>query len=98
MPHNGHIEGNQLPVEQVVDMALQSSCQTIACTYTEPTIYFEYAYDIAVKATEFDIKTGKAEQWACFPPGIQALNFIRGQKDLQVYKTQNENGKISVEL
>lgn len=47
---------------------------------------------------EFDIKTGKAEQWACFPPGIQALNFIRGQKDLQVYKVQNEDGKISVEL
>jgi pyruvate formate lyase activating enzyme len=30
---------------------------TIACTYTEPTIYFEYAYDIAVKAAEQNIKT-----------------------------------------
>lgn len=47
---------------------------------------------------EFDIKTGKAEQWACFPPGIQALNFIRGQKDLQTYKVQMDAGKISVEL
>ena len=47
---------------------------------------------------EFDIKTGKAEQWACFPPGIQALNFIRGEKDLATYPTQNEDGKISVDV
>ncbi|MDX1811500.1 MAG: Rieske (2Fe-2S) protein [Gammaproteobacteria bacterium] len=47
---------------------------------------------------EFDIKSGKAEQWACFPPGIQALNFIRGQKDLQTYPVKNEEGRILVEV
>lgn len=47
---------------------------------------------------EFDIKTGKSEQWACFPPGIQALNFIRGEKDLVTYKVKNDDGKISVDV
>ena len=47
---------------------------------------------------EFDVRTGKAEQWACFPPGIQALNFVRGQKDLVTYKVQVEDGKVSVAL
>lgn len=57
MPHTGYIEGQTLPVEQVVKLAVHAGCQTIACTYTEPTIYFEYAFDIAQKAAEFGVKT-----------------------------------------
>jgi len=37
----------ELSPEQVVTMAKQNNCTSIAYTYTEPTIYFEYAYDIA---------------------------------------------------
>ncbi len=33
--------------EQVVQGALDSKCRTIACTYSEPVIFFEYAADIA---------------------------------------------------
>ncbi|MDH5299816.1 MAG: Rieske 2Fe-2S domain-containing protein [Gammaproteobacteria bacterium] len=47
---------------------------------------------------EFDIKTGKACQWACFPPGIQLLNVIRGQKDLPTYALKIDDGRIYVEL
>lgn len=47
---------------------------------------------------EFDIRTGKVCQWANFPPGIQALNFIRGKKDLQTYPVNVEDGKVFVEL
>ena len=36
-----------LPAAQVVQLALEHGCRTIACTYTEPTVFFEYAYDIA---------------------------------------------------
>lgn len=46
---------------------------------------------------EFDIKTGEVSNWACFPPGIQALNFIRGEKDLKTYPTSVEGGKVFVE-
>lgn len=57
MPQSGYIEGHHLSVERVVDMAVQSGCKTIACTYTEPTIYFEYAFDIAKKAAEQNVET-----------------------------------------
>ncbi|MFW6297959.1 MAG: AmmeMemoRadiSam system radical SAM enzyme [Desulfosalsimonas sp.] len=32
---------------EVIQAALQNNCRSIAYTYTEPTIFFEYAYDIA---------------------------------------------------
>ena len=57
IPANGYIGGQDLPVESVVDLALDYGCKTIACTYTEPTIYFEYAYDIAKLAAERGIET-----------------------------------------
>jgi pyruvate formate lyase activating enzyme len=32
--------------ETIVKSAISSGCKSISCTYTEPTIYFEYAYEI----------------------------------------------------
>lgn len=48
MPRDrGRIEGADLPPEKVVDLAVGRNCRTISYTYTEPTVYFEYAYDTA---------------------------------------------------
>ena len=43
--------------EQIVEMAKENNCRSIAFTYTEPTIFYEYMYDIAKLAKENDIKT-----------------------------------------
>jgi pyruvate formate lyase activating enzyme len=48
--------GQELPPEKVVDLAQKYRCASIAYTYTEPTIFFEYAYDTAQIATERGIK------------------------------------------
>ena len=45
-----------LPPEQVVRLAKRQRCETIAYTYTEPTIFFEYAHDCAVLASQEGIK------------------------------------------
>jgi len=42
--------GSYVSPEEVVDRALSAGCGSISYTYTEPTIFFEYAYDIAVLA------------------------------------------------
>jgi len=55
LPQTGRIEGQPLPAAKVVQMARDYECRTIACTYTEPTIYFEYAYDIARLAADAGI-------------------------------------------
>ena len=39
------IEGRDLSPEKVVSQAKMTGCLSIAYTYTEPTIFFEYAYD-----------------------------------------------------
>ena len=39
--------GHELKPEEVVKQAKRCGCKSIAYTYTEPTIFFEYAYDTA---------------------------------------------------
>lgn len=41
------IKGEELPPGEVVSMAKRAGCRSISYTYTEPTIFFEYAYDTA---------------------------------------------------
>ena len=50
------IPGSDLPPAEIVASARRSDCLSIAYTYTEPTIFFEYAYDTAVLARQAGIK------------------------------------------
>ncbi|HOK05566.1 MAG TPA: AmmeMemoRadiSam system radical SAM enzyme [Syntrophales bacterium] len=43
----GEIVGRFTAPEVIVEGALRSQCRTISYTYTEPTVFFEYAYDVA---------------------------------------------------
>ncbi|MGQ9684244.1 MAG: AmmeMemoRadiSam system radical SAM enzyme [Anaerolineae bacterium] len=47
---HGRILGQTIPAEAVVEAAQRMGCRTISYTYTEPTIFFEYAYDISLLA------------------------------------------------
>lgn len=51
MPRERHlIMGEPATPEQIVRAAQRFDCRSISYTYTEPTIFSEYAYDIAVLA------------------------------------------------
>ncbi len=52
----GKIVGDEFPPEKVVSTALRYRTPVIAYTYTEPTVFYEYALDIAEKAVEFNIR------------------------------------------
>ena len=43
----GNVRGERLEPSEVVDRAGKTGCSTIAYTYTEPTIFYEYARDTA---------------------------------------------------
>jgi len=43
----GKMEGRQVAAEAVIDAAKRYGCRSISYTYTEPTIFFEYAFDVA---------------------------------------------------
>jgi pyruvate formate lyase activating enzyme len=50
------LTAQQLPPDQVVAAAKRYACDSIAYTYTEPTVFFEYAFDSAKLARQEDIR------------------------------------------
>lgn len=50
------VEGTEVAPEEVVRAAKAEKCASIAYTYVEPTIFFEYAYDVSVLAKKEGIK------------------------------------------
>ncbi len=52
----GEIEGRNYTPESIVSQAKRSGCKSIAYTYTEPTIFFEFAYDTSRLAQKELIK------------------------------------------
>jgi len=43
----GDFGGDSITSEEIIKAALKSGCRSISYTYTEPTIFFEYAYETA---------------------------------------------------
>jgi len=57
MPRDqGRITGRFVPPEQVVEAAAQAGCLSISYTYTEPTVFYEYARDCARLAVQAGLK------------------------------------------
>lgn len=50
------IAGRERTPDQIVEAARRSGCHSIAYTYTEPTVYFEFAWDTAGIAREQGLK------------------------------------------
>ena len=76
------ITGIDLSPAEIVAKALASGCRSIAYTYTEPTIFFEYAYDTAVLAKKAGLKNLfvtngyiTPEALACISPFLDAANI-----------------------
>jgi 3-phenylpropionate/trans-cinnamate dioxygenase ferredoxin component len=46
----------------------------------------------------FDIRTGEVVDWANFPPGIQLLNAVRGEKALKTYKVSVKAHEVRVSV
>ncbi len=55
-PQEQHFRmATEASAEEIVESAQRTGCRGIAYTYTEPTIFFEYSYDIARLAHEKDL-------------------------------------------
>jgi len=53
---NNNIFGKNISPEDIVKNAIREDCKSISYTYTEPTIFYEYAYDTAKIASKNKIK------------------------------------------
>jgi pyruvate formate lyase activating enzyme len=53
MPRDAQcVMGDRMEPPEVVQMAAKAGCKSISYTYTEPTMFYEYAFDIAKLAKE----------------------------------------------
>ena len=87
------ILGDDVTPEQIVDLAVKRDCKTIAYTYTEPTIYYEYAFDTAKLAHERGILNVfvtngyiSAEPLRKISPYLDAVNVDLKGFDDEFYK------------
>jgi pyruvate formate lyase activating enzyme len=82
------LKGYKLSPEEIVREALEQECRSISYTYTEPTIFFEYAYDTARLAKESGLANNfvtngymTAEALTTIRPYLDAANV-----DLKAFK------------
>ncbi len=92
--------GQKATPEQIVSNAEQTRCKSIAYTYTEPTIFFEYSYDTARLAHEAGLKNIYVsngymtyEMLDMFSPYLDALNI-----DLKAFRESTYRKIIGARL
>ena len=78
--------------------ATQSKCPHLFMPLEKGKLIDNCRIQCKFHRAEFDVKTGDVCQWANFPPGIQALNFVRGEKSLKTYRTKVEDGVVYVDV
>ncbi len=54
--NNYEIVGRELPPKKIIELTIENNCDSIAYTYNEPIIFFEYTYDTAKLAHEKGLK------------------------------------------
>lgn len=88
MPRDeGRIAGEPFPPEEVVEAAEKSRCKSISYTYTEPTIFFEYAYQTAKLAKARGIENVFVSNGYMTPEAIETIRpYLQAANiDLKAY-------------
>lgn len=78
--------------------ATQGSCTHVFANLSKGKILDECKVQCPLHRARFDIRTGAVVDWANFPPGIQMLNIVRGEKPLKTYKVVVEGTQVKVEI
>jgi pyruvate formate lyase activating enzyme len=69
----GEMPGEPMDPETVVEEARRSGCASISYTYTEPTIFFEYARDCGRLAHEVGLKNTFVTNGYATPEAVEAM-------------------------
>ena len=78
--------------------ATQASCSHIFAPLVRGRLLEDRNVQCPFHRARFDIRTGKVVDWANFPPGIQMLNVVRGEKALRTYKVSVEGGSVNIDI
>ncbi len=76
MPRDyGRIAGNEISPRDIVERAVESGCRSISYTYTEPTVFYEYAEDTALAARAAGLKNVFVTNGYMTPEAVQAMSI-----------------------
>jgi pyruvate formate lyase activating enzyme len=99
----GMIVGERASPQEIVATARRFGCRSIAYTYTEPTIFFEYAYDTAklahqeglanIYVTNGFMTAGNGEMLETFDPYLDAANV-----DLKAFRDETYRRYVGARL
>jgi len=78
--------------------ATQSTCTHTFGPLAMGKIVDECKIQCPLHRARFDIRTGEVIDWANFPPGIQLLNVVRGEKALETYPVSVLKNDVRVNL
>ncbi len=71
--HGGEIAGMKVSPSELVESAILEECRSISYTYTEPSIYLEYALDCARSARERGLKNVFVSNGYMTPESAEAI-------------------------
>lgn len=78
--------------------ATQASCTHMFAPLAKGKIVDDCKVQCPFHRARFDIRTGEVIDWANFPPGIQLLNVVRGEKALKTYKVSVKDDVVRVKV
>lgn len=76
--------------------ATQSRCTHLFASLAKGKVLKDKCVQCPLHRARFDIRSGEVEEWANFPPGVQLLNAVRGEKALATFPVTEENGELYV--
>ncbi len=89
------IPGIEMTPEQIVKEAKQARCESISYTYTEPTIFFEFAYDCARLARENGIKNVFVSNGYTSPEAVKLIAPYLDANNIDLKGDENFYRKVS---
>jgi nitrite reductase/ring-hydroxylating ferredoxin subunit len=78
--------------------ATQANCTHLFAPLSRGKIIADCKVQCPFHHARFDIRTGKVIDWANFPPGIQLLNAVRGEKALRTFEVSIKAGDVQVDI
>lgn len=94
------VAGEKVVVYHLKDgfYATQASCTHVFAPLARGKIVDGCKVQCPFHHARFDIRTGEVIDWANFPPGIQLLNIVRGEKALKTYKVSVRDGEVRISV
>lgn len=94
------LAGEKILIFHLADgyFATQNSCTHMFIPLSKGKIIDDCQVQCPFHRARFDIRTGAVVNWANFPPGIQVMNIVRGEKSLKTYQTRIKDGQVQVRV